>query len=37
MPTELVWLGGILVVAVGVVVFMFIHRHKPSEPPHLML
>jgi hypothetical protein len=35
MPVELVWVGGILVVVVGVLVFLLIQRQKPSEPPHL--
>jgi len=35
MPTELVWLGGVLVVAAGVVIFALIRRQKPAEPPHL--
>jgi len=35
MPIELVWLGGILVVVVGVLAFFLIRRQKPAEPPHL--
>jgi len=35
MPLGLVWLGGILVAAVGVLVFMLIRRQKAEEPPHL--
>jgi hypothetical protein len=35
MPTELVWLGGLLVVVVGFLAFFLIRRHKPDEPPHL--
>jgi len=35
MPTELVWLGTLLVVVVGVLAFFLIRRHKPIEPPHL--
>jgi hypothetical protein len=35
MPTELVWLGGVLVMAVGGLIFVLIHRQKPAEPPHL--
>jgi len=34
MPTELVAIGGILVVAVGVGVFFLMRRHKSEEPPH---
>jgi hypothetical protein len=34
MPTELVFLGGILTVAVGGLFFMLIRRHKPTEPLH---
>jgi hypothetical protein len=34
MPVELVWLGGVLVVAVGVLIFVLIRRQKPPEPPH---
>jgi hypothetical protein len=34
MPTELVWVGGILVVAAGVLIFVVLQRHKPAEPPH---
>ncbi len=36
MPTELVWVGGILVIAVGVLIFVILQRQKPTEPPHLM-
>jgi hypothetical protein len=35
MPIGLVWLGGVLVVVVGVLVFLLIRRQKPLEPPHL--
>jgi hypothetical protein len=35
MPIGLVWLGGVLVVVVGVLAFLFIRRQKPLEPPHL--
>jgi preprotein translocase subunit SecG len=34
MPTDLVWLGGILVVVAGVLIFILIQRQKPTEPPH---
>jgi len=34
MPTELVWIGGILVVAAGGLIFLFLRRHKEAEPPH---
>ena len=36
MPTELVWLGGILVAVVGVLAFLLIQREKPSQPPHIL-
>jgi len=35
MPTELVWLGTLLVVVVGVLAIFLIRRQKPVEPPHL--
>jgi hypothetical protein len=35
MPTELVWVGGLLVVVVGFLAFFLIRRQKPDEPPHL--
>ena len=35
MPTELVFLGGVLVVVVGVAMFFLIRRYKSEEPPHL--
>ena len=35
MPIELVWLGGILVGAAGVLMFIIIQWQKPAEPPHL--
>jgi hypothetical protein len=35
MPTELVFVGGILVIAAGLLIFALIHRHQPAEPPHL--
>ena len=34
MPTELVWVGGVLVSIGGVLVFALIRRLKPVEPPH---
>jgi hypothetical protein len=34
MPTELVWVGGVLVAAGGALVFALIRRTKPLEPPH---
>jgi hypothetical protein len=34
MPMELVWLGGVLVVVFGVLIFVLIRRQKPPEPPH---
>jgi hypothetical protein len=35
MPTELVWIGGILVVAAGGLFFLFLRHHqKAVEPPH---
>jgi hypothetical protein len=33
MPIELVWLGGVLVVAAGGLIFLFIQRRKPAELP----
>ena len=35
MPIELVWIGGIFVVAVGGLMFMLIRRQQSAEPPHL--
>ena len=35
MPTELVWIGGILVVVAGSLVFLFLRHLKPAEPLHL--
>ena len=32
MPTELIWIGGILVVAAGGLVFVILRRHK--DPNH---
>ena len=34
MPTELVFIGSILTVAVGGLIFVLIRRHKPTEPLH---
>ena len=34
MPTDLVWIGGILVVAAGGLFFVFLRRQKAVEPPH---
>ena len=34
MPTELVWIGGILVVAAGGLIFLFLRRRTNAEPPH---
>jgi len=34
MPTGLVWLGTILVVAAGGLVFVYLRKRKPVEPPH---
>ena len=34
MPIELVWIGGVLVVAAGILMFAVINRHKSAEPPH---
>jgi hypothetical protein len=34
MPTELVWIGGILVVAAGGLFFVFLRSQKVAEPPH---
>jgi hypothetical protein len=34
MPTELVFIGGILTVAVGGLIFVLIRRHKPAETLH---
>ena len=34
MPTELVFLGGILTVAAGCLIFVLIRRQKPTEPLH---
>jgi hypothetical protein len=34
MPTELVILGGVLVVIAGVAIFALIQRQKPRDPPH---
>ena len=34
MPTELVFIGGILTVAVGGLIFVLIRHHKPAETLH---
>ena len=34
MPTGLVWIGGILVVAAGGLIFLFLRRLKAAELPH---
>ena len=34
MPTGLVLIGGVLVVAAGGLVFVFLRRQKAAEPPH---
>jgi hypothetical protein len=34
MPTDLVFLGGILTVAAGCLIFVLIRRQKPTEPLH---
>ena len=34
MPTELVWIGGLLVVAAGGLIFLFLRHVKTVEPPH---
>jgi hypothetical protein len=36
MPTELVWVGGVLVAVGGALVFALIRRVKPVEPPHFL-
>ena len=35
MPTELVLIGGITVVAAGALIFAFLHSRKPTTPLHL--
>jgi len=35
MPIELVWLGGVLVVFAGGLMFLFLQRRKPVERPSL--
>jgi hypothetical protein len=35
MPTELVLLGGITVVAAGALIFVFLRNRKPATPLHL--
>lgn len=34
MPTELILIGGILVVAAGGLFFVLLRHQKPVEPPH---
>jgi hypothetical protein len=34
MPTELVLIGGIMVVAAGGLIVFFLRRMKTAEPPH---
>ena len=34
MPTGLVWIGGILVIAAGVLFGLFLRQLKTAEPPH---
>ncbi len=34
MPTEYLLLGAVLVIIFGVLIFILIGRHKPTEPPH---
>lgn len=34
MPTDLIMVGGGLVLVVGVLIFMVIRRQKSQEPPH---
>jgi hypothetical protein len=34
MPTELVWIGGVLVAVGGALAFALIRRTKPLELPH---
>ncbi len=34
-PTDLVLIGGVLVVVAGVLIFFLIRRQNPPEPPHL--
>jgi hypothetical protein len=34
MPTELVFLGVILAVAAGLLIFVLIRRQQPAEAPH---
>ncbi len=35
MPIDLILFGGVLVVVAGALIFFFIQRQKPTEPPHL--
>jgi hypothetical protein len=35
MPTQLVWIGGILVFAAGGLFFLYLRRAKAIAPPHI--
>lgn len=35
MPTELVLIGGVLVVAVGGLIFLILRGQKAADPPHI--
>jgi len=34
MPHGLVFIGGVLVVLVGILIFVLLRSQKPPEPPH---
>ena len=34
MPTELVFIGGVSVIAAGALIFMFLRSRKPAAPLH---
>lgn len=36
MPTDLVLIGGVLVVVAGGLMFVLINRRKPADPPHFL-